>query len=82
MDLRGGVVLDAPRKKGAPPRRVRARRAFYDVVEGTVAFTGIPAPVVEYGGVTLTAPEIVLHLKDNRIVPRGGKMRAVIGPAK
>ncbi|MHC4248644.1 MAG: hypothetical protein ACYS9X_05895 [Planctomycetota bacterium] len=82
VELVGDVVLDAPKEKGGEVRRVRAARALYKVAEETVAFTGKPAPVVEYGGMTLTAPEIVLHLGENRIVPRGGKMRAVIGPAK
>ncbi|MHC5056794.1 MAG: hypothetical protein ACYTKD_19080 [Planctomycetota bacterium] len=82
VELVGDVVLDAPKGKGSEARRVRAARALYSVAEETVAFTGEPAPVVEYGGMTLTAPEIVLHLKENRIVPKGGRMRAVIGPAK
>jgi len=82
VELAGDVVLDTPGKGDAAPRRVRAARAFYNADEDTIAFTGKPAPVVEYGGVTLTAPEIVLHLGENRIEPRGGKMRAVLGPAK
>lgn len=82
VDLVGDVVLDTPRKGDAASRRVRAARARYSVDGDTIAFTGKPAPVVEYGGVTLTAPEIVLHLGENRIEPRGGKMRAVLGPAK
>jgi len=82
VELVGNVVLDTPGEGDAAPRRVRASRAFYMADEDTLAFTGKPAPVVEYGGVTLTAPEIVLHMEDNRIEPRGGKMRAVLGPAK
>jgi len=82
VELVGDVVLDAPGDEDAAARRVRAARAFYNADEDTIAFTGKTAPVVEYGGVTLTAPEIVLHLGENRIEPRGGKMRAVLGPAK
>ena len=82
VELVGEVVLNTPQQDGAEPRRMRAERAFYDAGEDTIAFTGRPDPVVEYGGVALTAPEIVLHLRDNRIVPRGGKMRAVLDRTK
>lgn len=80
VDLAGGVVVETPGKDEKSSRRVRAARAVHDALTETVAFTGVPAPVVEFGGVALTAPEIVLHLRENRIEPRGGRMRAVIGP--
>jgi lipopolysaccharide export system protein LptA len=79
-ELLGNVVVEVEESAGGPARRVRAARAEYDAARRLVVFGGEPSPVVEYRGVVLTAPEIVLHLDENRVSSPRGKMKAVVGP--
>lgn len=59
-------------------RTAEAELAIYDPARGTFTLTGKRAPVIRDGENHLTAPEIVYHLKSDKIESRGGPFKAVL----
>ncbi len=59
-------------------RTAEAELATYDPAKGIFTLTGKSSPVIRDGENHLTAPEIVYHLKSDRIEARGGSFKAVV----
>ncbi len=79
--LRGRVVVDIEGDE-KPARRVKAALATYDGAREVIVFSGEPAPEVRYQGVVLTAPDLTLYVRENRIESSTGKMRLIREPGQ
>lgn len=84
IELRGSVEFELRAVGDAPPRRARADSARYEAANELVVLSpgadGRP-PEIESAGVKLSAPEIRIHLRENRIESPTGKLRAVVEPS-
>ncbi|HOX06647.1 MAG TPA: LptA/OstA family protein [Planctomycetota bacterium] len=69
----GGVRLETE------ARTAESELAEYDAAKRTVTLAGEHGqPEIREGGSRLTAPQIVYHLAEDRVEPRGGPFKAVI----
>jgi lipopolysaccharide export system protein LptA len=76
------IVTKPGDAEGGTPRKACAARAVYVAADDVLVLTGDPPPEIESTGVVLTAPEIRLHIGENRIESPGGDMRAKSGPER
>jgi lipopolysaccharide export system protein LptA len=79
-ELEGSIVIELLASEGRVARRARAARASYDGEADTVVLSGTPEPTIESAGVVLAAPEIRLHVGENRIESSTGRMRMLVSP--
>ena len=79
LELDGPVEI-ATKAEGGAARRARAGRAVYVAAEDVLILTGHPRPEIESAGAVLTAPEIRLYLRDNRLESPWGPIRMIVEP--